>query len=189
MYIVETDKMSLVIDPCADPGFFPELSSKISSIYITHCHYDHVSCMEQIKEYTGATVYSHEKEFASFRDPVKNGSYFFMDEKQFPLPDKKIRMEEEVDIGEGYKLFFLHTPGHTEGSICLFLKKDKNIKYCFSGDTLFKGSVGRTDLGGNPVRMDESLAILKEFDDSVEVFSGHGPKTTIGREKKENPFM
>jgi hydroxyacylglutathione hydrolase len=83
----------------------------------------------------------------------------------------------------------LHTPGHTIGSICILLFESGVCTTVFTGDTLFKGSVGRTDLAGSPVMLDQSLDKLKSLDDKVKVMSGHGPDSTIGYEKKYNPFM
>jgi glyoxylase-like metal-dependent hydrolase (beta-lactamase superfamily II) len=112
-----------------------------------------------------------------------------MSEDVFVTPDKSIDEKDEIVLDSENKLKFLHTPGHTIGSICILLFESGVCTTVFTGDTLFKGSVGRTDLAGSPVMLDQSLDKLKSLDDKVKVMSGHGPDSTIGYEKKYNPFM
>jgi hydroxyacylglutathione hydrolase len=188
-YIIETETTSVLIDPCVSIAHLPNLKSPISKIIITHCHYDHVTFLDEIKHATNATVYSHELEFPSFNDAAKNGSAFFMSEDTFTKPDKSIDENDEIILDSENKLKFLHTPGHTMGSICVLLYENGFCTTAFTGDTLFKCSIGRTDLAGSPVMLDKSLEKLKLLDDKVKVMSGHGPDSTIGYEKKYNPFM
>ena len=188
-YLIETQNATVLIDPCVSLSVLPAFKSPLKAIIVTHCHYDHIPCMEEIRSATKAPVYCHYLEFPSFKDSVKNGSSFFMMEESYQLPDNKVDDNDILVIDEEFKLKFIHTPGHTMGSICVLLSdKDKDIAL-FSGDTLFKGSAGRTDLLGNPVLLMQSLMRLKQLDDSVIVYSGHGPQSTIGYEKLNNPFM
>lgn len=188
-YIIETETTSVLIDPCVSIEHLPNLKSPINTIIITHCHYDHVTFLDEIKRATNATVYSHKLEFPSFCDAAKNGAAFFMSEDVFATPDKSIDEMDEIILDSENKLKILHTPGHTIGSICILLFESGVCTTAFTGDTLFKGSVGRTDLAGSPVMLDQSLDKLKSLDDNVKVMSGHGPDSTIGYEKKYNPFM
>jgi len=188
-YIIETEKMSVLIDPSVDIKYIPESISQIMSIIITHCHFDHIAKMTEIKSKTNATVYAHKFEFPAFKDSEKNGSIYFMNQKTFPNPDKELTPDMKIDMGGGWIVKFIHTPGHSFGSICVLLYENETLKYCFTGDTLFKESVGRTDLGGNPVQLKNSLEKLKSFDDSVIIFPGHGSESTIGYEKQHNPFF
>ena len=188
-YIIETDKKSILIDPCIDIKHIPELSSPIDSIIITHCHFDHIANMVDIKNKTKANVYAHKFEFPSFSDSEKNGSIYFMNEKTFPKPDFDITPEIKIDLDGVWMIEFIHTPGHSSGSISVLLYEYDNLRYCFTGDTLFKESAGRTDLGGNPVQLKNSLNIFKQFSNDVIVCPGHGSDSTIGYEKKYNPFL
>ncbi len=188
-YIIETENISVLIDPCIDTNYIPKTNSPIVSIIITHCHFDHIAKMTEIKNETNAIVYAHKLEFPSFNDSEKNGSIYFMNEKTFPNPDYELIPEMQIDMDGRWVMKFIHTPGHSSGSISVLLYENENLKYCFTGDTLFKESAGRTDIGGNPVQLRNSLSKLKSLDDSVIVCPGHGPDTTIGHEKKYNPFF
>lgn len=188
-YLIETKSASVLIDPCVSLSELPELASPLKAIIITHCHYDHISCLEEVRNVTKAPVYCHSLEFSSFRDPVKNGSALFLMEETFPLPDVKIEGGEDLFIGDGINLHFMHTPGHTMGSICILLSENKKNTVVFTGDTLFQGSAGRTDLGGNPVLLQKSLSELKKLEKNILVYSGHGPSSTIGEEIRSNPFL
>lgn len=188
-YVIETEAGNIMIDPCVSLDVLPESSKPFLAIIVTHCHYDHVSNIEKIRDMAKAPVYCHPLEFPSFKDPVRNGSAFFMNEETYSIPDKEINDNDILEIDNTVCLKFLHTPGHTLGSICIILSVNRKDIAIFTGDTLFKCSAGRTDLGGNPVSLEKSLARLKKLDDSITVYSGHGPDSTIGYEKRNNPFM
>jgi len=188
-YIVETEYISVLIDPCVDIKYIPDTISPIVSIIVTHCHFDHIAKMTEIKSKTNANIYAHKLEFPSFKDSEKNGSIYFMNEKTFPNPDYELTPDMKIEMGGGWVMKFIHTPGHSSGSISVLLYENENLKYCFTGDTLFKESAGRTDLGGNPVQLKNSLSKFKSFNDSVIICPGHGPDSTIGYEKKYNPYL
>lgn len=188
-YLIETNNSFVMIDPCVSMSKLPKLHKPLIAIIVTHCHYDHISCMEEIRSETKAPVFCHSLEFPSFSDSIKNCSAFFMLEEKYHLPDKKIEDLDIFIIDENTKLQFIHTPGHTMGSICILLTENKRDIAMFTGDTLFQGSAGRTDLGGSPMQLGQSLKRLRQYDDSIIVYSGHGPDSTIGDEKRNNPFM
>jgi len=188
-YLIETDNALILIDPSVPMSVLPEFKKPMKAIIITHCHYDHISCLDEIREKTKAPVYCHPTEFPAFADVVRNASTFFMMDKKYSVPDHKAEEGDILEIDARTTLRFLHTPGHTLGSICILLSEDKKDIALFTGDTLFQGSAGRTDLGGSPILLKQSLLRLRQLDNSILVYSGHGPNTTIGEEKQNNPFM
>jgi hydroxyacylglutathione hydrolase len=146
-------------------------------IVSTHGHWDHFGDNARVAEHTGAQIAVHPLDRAMLTDPQPLWAPF-----EIPPCVPAVDLEEggEVRFG-GVRLEVLHTPGHTEGSVCL-LSRDTGQLY--SGDTLFAGSFGRVDLpGGSAESMVDSLARLARLDDGLVVLPGHGPSTTIGRER------
>ncbi len=188
-YVIETETSLVIIDPCAPYFELPKIDKPVFAIIITHCHYDHISYMNEIKEKSKALIYSHSSEFPGFSDPVKNGSAFFLMEESYPLPDRNLQDGEILKPDDDIILKIIHTPGHTMGSICILASEKNKEIAVFTGDTLFKESAGRTDLGGSPIMLKNSLARLGLLNDDVKVYSGHGTESTIGHEKIYNPFM
>jgi glyoxylase-like metal-dependent hydrolase (beta-lactamase superfamily II) len=151
----------------------------------THGHIDHIAGNSQLKKATRAELLIHSSDARMLLSGASNGSLLFGQELVSPPADKLLEDWQAIELGN-LLIRVIHTPGHTPGCICLYV--DKTL---FSGDTLFAGSVGRTDLpGGSEEQIIQSikqkLMILPE--DTL-VRPGHGPRTTIGREKKENPFL
>ncbi len=147
---------------------------KISTIIQTHAHYDHIQHLSEALEKARARVLIHEQEPFDIAKVTKDF--------------KKIKDNDEVILG-ALKLKFLHTPGHTPGSMCILVENN-----LFTGDTLFVEGCGRVDLpGGNPEQMWHSLERLKQLPDNIKVYPGHDygsvPSSTIGHEKKHNRFM
>lgn len=146
-------------------------------IVSTHGHWDHTGDNAAVASHTGASIAVHPLD----RERLTNPEPLFA---PFPIPPSV----PAVDLAEGGEIRFgelrlrvLHTPGHTEGSVCLY---DADEGYLYSGDTLFAGGWGRVDLpGGDAAQMVESIARLSSLDDRIAVFPGHGPATTIGRER------
>ena len=146
-------------------------------IVSTHGHWDHIGDNAAVATHTGADIAVHPLDRERLTDPKPLWAPF---EIVPSIPAIELAEGGEVGFGE-IRLAVLHTPGHTEGSVCLL---DRDAGLLFSGDTLFAGSWGRVDLpGGDPAEMAASLARLSELEDAIEVFPGHGNATTIGRER------
>jgi hydroxyacylglutathione hydrolase len=146
-------------------------------IVSTHGHWDHIGDNARVSEQTGASIAVHPLDAHRLTDPQPLWAPF-----DIPPSVPAVELAEGGEIRFGsIRLEVLHTPGHTEGSVCLFDRADGTL---LSGDTLFAGSFGRVDLaGGDATAMVESLARLARFDDPIAVLPGHGAATTIGRER------
>ena len=151
----------------------------------THGHADHIGANAEIKEATGVPVYIHSEDTVMLTNASKNLSGFIGSGFTCPPADKELKDGDIITVGT-IKLLVIHTPGHTLGGICL-----QTEGALFSGDTLFAESIGRTDFPGGSYR--QLLTSIKErlmtLDDEVKVYPGHGPETTIGWERKMNPFI
>jgi glyoxylase-like metal-dependent hydrolase (beta-lactamase superfamily II) len=146
-------------------------------IVSTHGHWDHIGDNARVAEHTGAEIAVHPADAYRLIDPRPTWAPF---EIPPSIPAVELAEGGEVRFGS-IRLQVMHTPGHTEGSVCLLAAEDGLL---FSGDTLFAGSFGRVDLpGGNPAAMVASLDRLRSLEDGLEVLPGHGAATTIGRER------
>lgn len=154
-------------------------------IILTHAHYDHIFYVEQYKElYPDAPVVIHEGDSTFMQNPRLNASIYFGPEKRFPECDVIVRDLDRLPLGRG-ELIFYSTPGHTTGSVCI--RADDLL---FTGDTLFYGGFGRTDLGaGDWNQLSDSIDRLYKMDPALTVLPGHGTKSTIGYERENNPFI
>ncbi len=182
-YIVSEGGKCIAIDPGDDPEQVLSLLRKknldLEAIVLTHGHFDHVGGVEALVKETGCALWIHELDY----------SYGPKYPQMFPLSDCKIPVHFLADGQKlhmaGMQFSVLETPGHTWGSVCICAEDAM-----FSGDTLFAGSIGRTDLAGGDIRiMQKSLGKLKALDINYTVYPGHGPKTTLDREKRVNPYM
>ncbi len=183
-------KQALVIDPGGDAeailDFLDQHDLDVAAYLLTHGHVDHVSAVAALYDARPAPIAIH----------PADGSWAFGEANEFvPYygpPDRPAEVERELEEGQtwedgGLTYRVIETPGHTPGSVCFFFPESNAL---IVGDTLFAGSVGRTDLpGGNSRDLKESLKRLKTLDDNITVYPGHGPATTIGREKQVNFFM
>jgi len=185
----EKSKEAIVIDPGGD---FKEIEEqlkesklKIKYIVLTHGHFDHTGALAQLKKATGAEVLIHAED-ASMLSPAGQAQPFSMESGAVACTaDRTTEEGDKIKFGQ-YSLEVLHTPGHTPGGISLLI--DKMI---FVGDTLFCGSIGRTDLpGGSFERLIDSIKrkLLTNGDDYM-IYPGHGPASTIGEERRNNPFL
>lgn len=192
-YIIENDNHDAVI---IDPGgeaerlitFVQSKQIHPIAILLTHAHFDHIGAVDAVRKQWNIPVYVHENEQDWLQDTNKNGSAHFPLGKITAKPaDHIIEGEGSLEIGP-FSFDVFETPGHSPGSVTFYNQPDSVI---FSGDVLFASGIGRTDLyGGNQAQLlksiEEKLLVLP---DETTVASGHGPETTIGREKGSNPFL
>ncbi|MEM3031334.1 MAG: MBL fold metallo-hydrolase [Nitrososphaerota archaeon] len=163
-----------------------ERGLKVRAIYATHCHFDHVLAVQDLQETLKCMFYIHEDDaeiLARMREMTRG--FLGIDVPDPPKPDGYVADGEKIEVG-GETLTVIHTPGHSPGSVCYY-----GGDILFSGDTLFRNSVGRTDAyGGDSEKIVKSIVgKLFTLPDDVEVYPGHGPNTTIGWEKRHNPFV
>lgn len=178
----------MVIDPgCYTPAMKKELQNmnELKYIILTHAHGDHMGALNAIRrDYPDTVLIAGVKEKKLLLDAENNGSMEFSPEPVSTEADRYVSEGESVNLGS-VTFTFMETPGHTEGGICIC--GDGKI---FTGDTLFFRSIGRTDLySGNMDQMRKSLQKLMRLPDEIQVLPGHGPGTSIGAEKKGNPFV
>jgi len=185
----EASKEGMVIDSGGDfkliEKALKELNLDVKYIVLTHGHSDHIEVLSELKKNTGAQILIHKEDAEMLSNPEKNLSVFSYNPFSAPGADRLLKDKDKIRIGQ-IELEVLHTPGHTEGSISLLT--DKVI---FTGDLIFCGSVGRTDLpGGSYQRLLRSIQdkILDKTDDTV-IYPGHGPATSVGEERRNNPFL
>ena len=174
----ENSPTCVVIDPGYEPDTIldeaKKLGKEITAVLLTHSHFDHVGGVRELAAETGCPVYLHEAEL-SMPPQMTAGPLFYTN------------TYGEGDFVEAAGLSFkvLHTPGHTPGSVCLLCENAM-----FSGDTLFWGSCGRTDLpGGSWATIRKSLLRLADLSGDYDVYPGHGDATTLSFERKMNPYM
>jgi hydroxyacylglutathione hydrolase len=185
----EETKEAVVIDPGGDADriLFSLADSKLKVKYIinTHGHFDHVAANGKIKDATGADILIHPLDASMLGSLSTNAALFGISVENSPPCDQTIEEGDTVSFGK-ITLKVIHTPGHTPGGISLYTDK-----IVFVGDTLFAGSIGRTDFPGGDFNTLISSIRTKLFkmDDDVRVLSGHGPETSIGSEKRFNPFV
>lgn len=192
-YIVWDDKTreGVIIDPGADAADIEEAARAegvlVRCVLNTHGHFDHVGADGAMKAAFGAPVAIHPDDAALMADAHEHGIFFGVDTPQQPAPDILLRDAQELEFGP-LRLRVIHTPGHTRGGVCFFMKDEGLL---FTGDTLFAGSVGRTDFEGGSMEalMDSISRKLLPLGDSVKVLPGHGPTSTIGEEREINPFL
>ena len=187
-YIVREEKSStcVVVDPAHSADqiltFAARQGLSIEAIFLTHGHFDHVGAVDALREATGCGLWMHKGDYNRPGDPMNDYLY--------PLHDKDLGQIHFCDDGDvisaaGLTFTVFSTPGHSRGSLCYLAEKT-----LLSGDTLFAGGCGRTDLpGGSADAIFVSLADLAELSDDIKVYPGHGESTTLAREKKYNPYM
>ena len=187
--ITEDNKHAIVIDPSQTrvEGELIKLGLQPTCVLLTHCHFDHVGGVGVLQQ-SGARVYCSDKE----QPLVNTGADLF---EMFGAPRTAYCVDETFADGEekilnGISVKAMVTPGHTAGSCCyLFTAKDGG-RYLFTGDTLFAGSIGRTDFPtGNIAQMRASLRRLSAMEGDMPLYAGHNEPTTLDNERKTNPFM
>lgn len=187
----DASREAIVIDPGDDVAdvlaIIQKHNLKVQQIIITHAHIDHVGGAKKLQTATGAAILLNQNDYALLKMLDVQAAWLGM------APPGKVEIDESVGQADKIRVGslsadVLHTPGHTEGSVCLYFPMEKKL---IAGDTLFAGSIGRTDLpGGSFEKIIESLheKVLALPDDTI-VIPGHGELTTIGKERESNPFL
>ncbi|MFA5910011.1 MAG: MBL fold metallo-hydrolase [Vicinamibacterales bacterium] len=192
----ERTKDAVYIDPGDEVEHLLEFVSvqglTVSGILLTHAHVDHVSGVAEARRRLGAPIYLHRADQPLYDHAARQGAMFGIQVEQPPPVDRYYEGQGPITFGD-YVVHVHHTPGHAPGGVCLAVSKtgDAAAPALFVGDTLFAGSIGRTDLPGADYEtlLKAITGVLFAFPDESVVYSGHGPETTIGRERRTNPFV
>jgi len=187
-YLVNYKNYNFLIDPGSEykriKDYILKNNLKLDFILNTHCHYDHMGAVVDLIKEFNVPFYIHEREVEIIEDPKKNLSSFF-NSNELLLQTYTLINGDTVDDFLNLGIKIMNFAGHTPGSI--IIKIDDNL---FTGDVLFKGSIGRTDLpAGSNREMNNSLKIIRSFDKKLRIFPGHGPESTMKEELENNYFL
>ena len=194
----ETSREAIVVDPGDDIPRIMALLQRhrltVKQILITHAHIDHIAGAARLKQLTGAPILYNPRDLPLVKMMDMQAGWLGMPTPEVRPPDDTLDDGSIIAIGalsNGQPALsgnILHTPGHTQGSVCLYVPKESLL---LAGDTLFAGSVGRTDLpgGDGPTLIRSIREKLLTLPDATTVIPGHGPKTTIGEERESNPYL
>ncbi len=188
MYLVYNNERSGIV---IDPGFtenekdtvirkIKRLVNNVPAVFLTHFHFDHISGVSALKEEFGSLIYCHFLDVECLSDPQKNGALFFGVQSKSITADRFLTDNEELNL-IGFKFKIIHTPGHTPGGVSILLEN----QYLFSGDTIFKDGIGRTDLfGGNyEAEIGSIKTKILTLPSNTLIYPGHGSPTTVEDEK------
>jgi glyoxylase-like metal-dependent hydrolase (beta-lactamase superfamily II) len=184
-YLLENEGEALIIDPADDASFLLEeiqrKNVKLVGLFSTHGHFDHVMAVGEIQMSFSVPFYIHEKD-QFLIDRLESTAEHFLGHTQIILPPKLIK---NIQVGEfqisNFKFQILHTPGHTPGGVCYYFPEEQAL---FTGDTLFMGAIGRTDLSySNKKDLWNSLKTILVLPEETTIYPGHGESTYVGQEK------
>jgi hydroxyacylglutathione hydrolase len=190
---------AIVVDPGDEVGRILDLLGRhklsVKAIVSTHSHIDHVGGLSKLHQYTGAPVMMHRDDLPLYQAMDMQAAFIGTPPPELTEIDHLLKEGDALRWG-GFEAQVIHTPGHTPGSVCLYLPKDAGritlpAPHLLAGDTLFAGSIGRTDLWGGSLEqiMNSLVGKLMELPDETIVHPGHGGGTTIGQERHSNPFL
>ncbi len=190
---------ALVIDPGDEITRIMDLLGRhkltVKAIVSTHAHIDHVGGLSKLHRFTGAPVLMHQEDLPLYQAMEMQAAFLGVAAPEITSIDNLLKEGDTLRWGD-YQARIIHTPGHTPGSVCLYVPQEAGtIKLAapqlYAGDTLFAGSIGRTDLWGGSMDqiMDSLRGKLLQLPDTTIVYPGHGPATTIGNERHSNPFL
>ena len=191
----EETRDAVLIDPGDEVADLLSVAERqsltIRHILLTHAHIDHITGVEAAKKALGVPIYLHRDDLFLYENAVEMGAMFGMTVEPAPPVDVFYTPGQAIAFGT-YEAVPHHTPGHCPGGVCLEIRKQGQPgSDLIVGDTLFAGSIGRTDLPGGNLRilLASIRQVLFPFGDAARVYPGHGPSTTIGHERRTNPFL
>lgn len=196
-YLIASQESTCLIDPTAPLRYWPEGLARLSLIVATHGHFDHIMRADKWRQAHGAPLAIHQDDADCLTDGRKNLSTMLVKPLTQQPAQQLLQDGLVLELAAGTNLTVIHTPGHSAGS-CVFLLTENNIAQAlFTGDTLFAGSIGRTDLGGDEAVLAQSLGRLKDLADSLElslardlaIYPGHGPASFLRYELEHNPLV
>jgi hydroxyacylglutathione hydrolase len=191
IYIVSNNGQAVIVDCGCKPDSILAVSEakglELKFVILTHGHFDHIYYVDALRQKAGVQACIHEQDAACFTDPYSNGLALFPVKGNIALKpaDRLLKDGDVIECG-GLQFHVIHTPGHSKGGICIHVEDA-----LFTGDTLFRNSIGRTDLPGGSMTAITTAIREKLFSlpDETVVYPGHGPSSTIGHEKKHNPYF
>lgn len=196
-YLIVLAEQTVLIDPTAAPKWMDPHRPALSLILATHGHFDHIYRADEWRARYPADLAIHAADSACLTDPAQNLSAWMGRALAFRPAEQLLSDGQILTLDDHHRIEVLHTPGHSAGSCCFLLFEDGRPQALFSGDTLFAGSVGRTDLGGDPAALTHSLCRIRllaeklqiSAADDLPVYPGHGEATGLRREMRMNPFL
>lgn len=193
-YLICLPSACCLIDPTVPPARLPAGIGNIRLIMATHGHIDHICQADVLRRLTRAPLWIHPEDSDCLTSARQNLSAIMQNPAVFEPAEMRYADGQRIKLDDNYSIEVIHTPGHTAGGVCLLLWNQSEPLALFTGDTLFAGSIGRLDLGGDPAAMQQSLIRLCRLGARPEmadlpVYPGHGPATTLRQERLDNPYL